>query len=125
MMFQLHGTTDPVGLPGMSPGGTKGKPGSGKNQGSRGGGGDLESVSGLGFAGRMKLYCLGVPLLGKLCGCCRTKAHDQQLKVIAAHGKLLTTQLDLSRILRRQKRFRYFLNLVLQRLEMTGAVNKG
>ena len=86
--------------------------------------GDLESVKGLGFAARMRLYCLGVPLLGKLCGCCRTKAHDEQLKVIAAHGKLLTTQLDLSRILRRQKRFRYFLDQVLQRLDMTGPVNR-
>ena len=87
---------------------------------------NLDKVKGLNFGGRMKLYCIGckVPLLSKICGCCRTETHKEQLKIISEHDKKLTTQLDLSRILRRQKRFRFFLNLILERLNIT-VVNKG
>jgi len=52
---------------------------------------DLEKVKGLTFCGRMKLYCLGAPLVSRLCGCCRTPTHDEQLKIISRHEERLAT----------------------------------
>ena len=123
MMFQLHDVENRLAVQNphmdITTGGTK------KNGGQGQANHKLDKVKGLTFTGRTKLYCMSIPFLSKiLCTCCKSKAHVEQLKILSDHNKTLTQKLDLSRILRRQRRFKFFLNTILKRLDIS-VINKG